>query len=100
MSNLKKLKPSLEATGDHTSFLEDIFGRIQKYATYIKNTLNPTGFDEIKHVDLLGDEHYNKVTCEFISTPHVHEKITVGGVRIANDDEIPKRNKTKNDGKS
>ncbi len=92
MSRKKKLRPDDNAQGDHTTFIEDIWGRIIRYATYLLNFRNPTGFDEIKRVDLLGDEHYNKVLGEFISTPHVHEKNCPGEVRHANKDEIPKRN--------
>ena len=95
MSRLNKLKPHLEAKGDHTSFIENILGYIIKYATYVVNKLNPTGFDEQKRVDLQGNTHFNKITKEIISTPHVHEKNIIGGVRKANTNEIPKRNKSK-----
>jgi hypothetical protein len=93
MGKLKKIKPDDQADGDHTSFIEDWIGRIIRYATYVKNKLNPKGFDEIKRVDLFGGVHYNKTTEEYIPTPHVHEKGIPGEVRNANDDEIPKRNK-------
>lgn len=93
MAKLNKLKPDNQAEDDHTTFLEDLIGRILKYATYMKNKLNPKGFDEIKRVDLYGGTHYNKVTEENIPTPHVHESNVPGEIRNANDNEIPRRNK-------
>ncbi len=100
MSRLNKLEPNSEAEGAYTSYIEDLWGYIVKYATYIVNKLNPTGFDEKKRVDLSGNEHFNKETKEFIKTPHVHEKESKGGIRKAKDEEIPKRSKNKKNGKS
>lgn len=93
---MEKIKPDENASGDHTTFLEDIFGFIFRYATYIRNLLNPSGFDEVKRVDLIGAEHFNKKDGEDIETPHVHGKDIPGGVRRATDDEIPNRNKRMN----
>ncbi|MCB1177394.1 MAG: hypothetical protein KDK36_07435 [Leptospiraceae bacterium] len=93
MPRINKLKPNPEAEGDHTSFIENFFGKIIRYATYIKNIFNPSGFDEIKRVDLIGQNHYNKATGDFVGTPHVHEKNIPGEIRKANEDEIPGRNK-------
>lgn len=97
MSRLNKLAPDKEAIGNHTSFIENIKGQILKYATYIRNFLNPTGFDEEKRVDLSGNSHFNKTTGEIIDTPHVHEKGVLGEVRKANKNEIPLRAKKKED---
>ncbi|MCP5503101.1 MAG: hypothetical protein H7A25_24595 [Leptospiraceae bacterium] len=96
MSKLNKLKPDPNAEGNHTTFIEDIYGYILKYATYIRNILNPTGYDEVKRVDLFGDEHFNKKINEMIDTPHVHEKGIPGNIRKANEEEIPKRNRREN----
>jgi hypothetical protein len=93
MAKINRIKPDNQAEGDHTTFLEDFIGRIIKYATYLKNKLNPNGFEEIKRVDLYGGSHYNKVTEEKIPTPHVHEDSAIGEIRNANDNEIPRRNK-------
>lgn len=95
MSRLTKLKPDPQAEGDHTTFLENIWGQIVKYATYVRNFLNPTGFDEVKRVDMEGKGHRNKVRGVDVSAPHVHDKETSGGVREAEDDEIPKRSPQK-----
>lgn len=93
MAKVNKIKPNPEAEGDHRTFLEDFIGRILKYATYMINKLNPLGFDEIKRVDLYGGKHFNKVTGESISTPHVHDNTVPGGIRNADGDEIPRRNR-------
>jgi len=99
MSQRNKLKPDEEASGDHTTFLEDVWGRIIRYATYIQSWLNPTGFDEVKRVDLEGKPHINKTTGETISTPHVHEKASTE-VRKALENEIPKSLKKNDNDKS
>lgn len=95
MAKLNRLKPDNDASGNHTTFLEDAAGFIAKYATWIVNLLNPTKFDESKRVDLEGDEHFNKITGKYIDTPHVHDKNTPGNIRNAETDEIPKRIKNR-----
>lgn len=99
MSRLTKLKPDPQANGDHTTYLENIWGQIVKYATYVRNFLNPTGFDEVKRVDMEGKGHRNKVRGVDVASPHVHDKETPGGVREAEDHEVPKRSPQK-DGKT
>lgn len=79
------LKPSQEATGDHSTFRTGSDGKITNTATYKVNTKNPTGFDEVKRVDIKGGSHKNKEGIE-ISTPHVHEG---KNVRPARNDELP-----------
>lgn len=81
------LKPSPEATGDHSSFRRDSNGKITNITTYKVNDKNPTGFDEVKRIDITGSSHQNGNGKE-IPTPHVHEGKTV---RPANPDELPKR---------
>lgn len=77
------LKPSSEATGDHFSFRRGI----SNTATYKVNDKNPTGFDEVKRVDVEGGSHQNRSGVE-VPTPHVHEG---KNVRPALPDELPRR---------
>ena len=78
-----KLKPSSEATGDHRSFKTDGKGKITNTATYKQNPKNPSGFDEVKRVDVTGKKHNG------VNTPHVHEPKQ--RVRPAKPDELPKQ---------
>ena len=85
------LKPAEDALGDHSSFRKDKEGNISNYTTYKNNPQNPTGFDEVKRVDMKGQSHKDKQGKD-IPTPHVHEKVNnVKTVRIATEDELPKR---------
>lgn len=78
-----KLKPNSEATGDHSSFKTDGKGKITNTATYKQNPKNPSGFDEVKRVDVTGKKHNG------VNTPHVHEPKQ--RVRPAKPDELPKQ---------
>ena len=78
-----KLKPSSEATGDHSSFKTDGSGKTTNTATYKQNSKNPSGFDEVKRVDVTGKAHNG------VNTPHVHEPKQQ--VRPARPDELPKQ---------
>ncbi len=89
---MNQLEPDENAVADHTTFAENNVSIITKYATWIKNLLNPSGFELYKRFDMFGRKHYNKRTQEFIETPHVHTKEASGGVRKAEEEEIPKRN--------
>ena len=82
-SKASKLKPSSEATGDHSSFKTDGKGKITNTATYKQNPKNPSGFDEVKRVDVTGKKHNG------VNTPHVHEPKQ--RVRPAKPDELPKQ---------
>ena len=93
MSRQKKLRPDENALGNHTVFIETLFGKILKYATYILSRFNPSGCDEIKRVDLFGEEHYNKNYWRIHPNSSFTEKGIQGGVRNAVEDEIPGRNK-------
>jgi RHS repeat-associated protein len=53
-------KPDPQATGDHT--VSDANGS----TTYVKNDRNPSGFQEVKRVDVVGSDHGG------VPTPHVH----------------------------
>ena len=78
-----KLKPSSEATGDHSSFKTDGSGKITNTATYKQNPKNPSGFDEAKRVDVTGKADNG------VKTPHVHEPKQK--VRPARPDELPRQ---------
>jgi hypothetical protein len=91
MGSPRKLTPDPTASGNHTTFMENLLGMITKYATWVVNAMNPSGFDEQKRVDLDGDEHFNKATGKYIHSPHVHDRDTPGRIREASLDEIPKR---------
>ena len=78
-----KLKPSSEATGDHSSFKTDGSGKTTNTATYKQNPKNPSGFDEVKRVDVTGKAHNG------VNTPHVHEPKQQ--VRPARHDELPRQ---------
>ena len=83
-----KLAPDKDAGGDHSAFKTDKDGKTTGTATYEKNPQNPSGFDEVKRVDVTGKPHYDKKTGKEIPTPHVKEG---RDVRPARKDEIPKQ---------
>jgi RHS repeat-associated protein len=76
-------KPDPQATGDHT--VSDANGS----TTYVKNDRNPTGFQEVKRVDVVGSDHGG------VPTPHVH----IPGQKLptpATPQDIPKVDLSKN----
>lgn len=77
------LKPDSNAGGDHSTFKTDKDGKITNTATYKANSQNPTGFDEIKRVDVKGSSHAG------VPTPHVHEPKKP--VRPAKPEELPRQ---------
>jgi RHS repeat-associated protein len=81
--------PGESAAGAHTSFKMNKDGNISNYVEYKTNNQNPTGFDEVKRVDLTGKPHVNKQTKTSIPTPHVNGKDIPGGVRPALPEELP-----------
>ena len=85
------LKPESSAKGDHTTFKRDVkTGKVTHYATYKKNPLNPSGFDEVLRFDGVGGAHVNKLTLADIPTPHIHGKTIPGGVGIPEIWQLPK----------
>ena len=55
-----KLKPASVADGPHTTFKRDPqTGQVTSHAEWISNPKNPSGFDQVKRVDLKGDSHFN-----------------------------------------
>ena len=85
------LRPHPDATGPHSSFKVNSKGQVTGYETYRfqTNPRNPRPWEPVKRVDLIGDEHYNKVLRKDIFAPHVHDPNTPGGLRPALPDEIP-----------
>jgi RHS repeat-associated protein len=87
-----RLQPDSDAAGDHSTYRRDPnTGEITHYTTYKTNPQNPTGFDEVTRYDGVGEAHYNKVTHEYVPTPHVQGKTISGGVRAAHPEEIPRK---------
>jgi len=87
------MQPTPDAAGPHSVWKKDNKSKTTNYATYSSNPKNPTGFDEVKRVDLVGKPHHNKLTEKSVQTPHVQGKQVPGGVRPATVDEIPKKYK-------
>lgn len=85
------LQPDPNAVGAHSTFRRDAEGRVKHHAEWTQNPQNPSGFDQSKRVDMVGDKHKNKATREWIQTPHVHDKTVPGGIRAARPDEVPAR---------
>ncbi|MFO0509281.1 MAG: polymorphic toxin type 24 domain-containing protein [Gammaproteobacteria bacterium] len=84
-----RLKPVAAAEGSHSTFKRGKDGNISNYAEYRPNPRNPSGFDEVKRVDLEGSPHTNP-DGTIIQTPHVKERgEREKGVRPARQDEIP-----------
>ena len=87
-----KLKPNIDAKGDHTTFKRNPeTGEVTNYEIWKANPQNPkTGSDSQKRYDGTGKPHFNKVTKETL-IPHVHDKTAPGGVRGPIPWEIPIR---------
>ena len=86
-----KIKPDITANGPHSVYKRDLnTGQITNYKTYELNPHNPSGFQEIKGYDGVGESHFNKILQDYVHTPHVHDNTAVGGVRVAEPWEIPK----------
>jgi hypothetical protein len=82
-------KPDPNAAGDHSTFRTDPkTGKITNTATYKQNSRNPSGFEEVKRVDVKGESHKNRAGKD-VPTPHVHEKKKE--IRPARPDEIPRQ---------
>jgi hypothetical protein len=75
------------AVGPHTTFKLGINGKVSNYATYVPNFKNPTGFQEVKRVDLIGKAHRNPDGV-IVPAPHVREA-GAKGVRPARVEEQP-----------
>ncbi len=84
-----RLLPDFTATGDHCKSKRDFYGQVVKYSIFVRNDLNPTGFDEVFLYHSMGRKHYDKSTGEDVDTPHVHYDIKLKKVRKPTKDEIP-----------
>ncbi|MDY6833478.1 MAG: RHS repeat-associated core domain-containing protein [Chloroflexota bacterium] len=77
-----RLSPDPSAKGPHTTFEWDQnTGRVTSYAEWTPNPQNPSGFDLVNRVDIQGKADFNKVTGEYVPTPHAHDPTAPGGVR-------------------
>ncbi|HEX7297382.1 MAG TPA: RHS repeat-associated core domain-containing protein [Solirubrobacteraceae bacterium] len=77
--------------GAFTTFERDASGRVKKYTTYARSDpRDPVPFRPVKRFDRDGKPHFNKVTGEYVPTPHVHDPTAPGGVRPPRPDEIPR----------
>ena len=81
------LRPDASAAGAHTVVKKGADGTVSNYATYMPNKNNPTGFQEVKRVDVKGKRHTNPDGTQ-VPTPHVKES-GKKGVRPANKEELP-----------
>jgi hypothetical protein len=82
-----KLGPIPDAVGAHTTFKRGGDGKISNYATYEPNPRSPSGFQEVKRVDITGRPHTNPDRT-IVPTPHVKE-VGQRGVRPAKPEELP-----------
>jgi RHS repeat-associated protein len=85
-----KVKPHPDATGPHTTWKTDRDGRITRHESWEPNSKNPTGWDSKQSTDIVGRSHRNSTTGDAIPTPHTQGKGIEGGVRPAEQWEIPK----------
>ncbi|KLU63529.1 tRNA(Glu)-specific nuclease WapA precursor [Peptococcaceae bacterium CEB3] len=85
-----KLGTDTDAIGPHSTFKRDPnTGEITNYRTWESNPRNPSGYDEVFGYDGIGRQEFNKVTREWVETPHSHDPETPGGVRPALPEEMP-----------
>ncbi len=89
-----RLQPHPGAKGDHSVFKVDHgSGSVSKYATYRlqTNQRNPSNWELMKRYDsnISSHTHFNKVTKEWVRTPHVHDPSVTGGIRPPHEWEIP-----------
>ncbi|WP_414538761.1 RHS repeat-associated core domain-containing protein [Stenotrophomonas forensis] len=88
--NTNKLQSDSNAQGAHSVLKRGADGNISNTATYQPNSNNPSGFQEVKRVDVTGKAHTNP-DGSVVATPHVKEA-GQKGVRPALPEELPKRN--------
>ncbi len=79
--------PDPRATGAHTTFRRDpLTQRVTHYETFRPqtNAFNPNPWESMKRYDgnlYHPHEHYNKVTQQYIATPHIHDSFILGEIR-------------------
>jgi RHS repeat-associated protein len=81
------LKPDPAAGGAHSTVKRGPDGATSNYGTYEPNPKNPSGFQEVKRVDVTGRPHRNP-DGTIVPTPHVKEA-GAKGVRPATPEELP-----------
>jgi RHS repeat-associated protein len=79
-----KRKPDPDATGDHSTIDQN------GATTFEKNDKNPTGWQEVEHIDTKGSPHVNKQTGQSIPVPHRQGKKIPGGVEPVDPNKAPK----------
>jgi RHS repeat-associated protein len=90
--NCGRLSPDPLAEGPHSTFSRDpVTDEITHYATWEANPYPdyPSEWVRSGHYDGIGRAHFNKVTGEYVPTPHVQGPGVPGGVRPALPWEIP-----------
>ncbi|WP_438290798.1 RHS repeat-associated core domain-containing protein [Streptomyces sp. HUAS TT7] len=70
----KNLRPDPNAEGPHVTFRRNASGQVTNYAEWAKqsNPRNPAPWEMLKRVDMQGAAHYDRVTGDYIPTPHVN----------------------------
>jgi RHS repeat-associated protein len=89
----KILKANSEASGPHSVFkVNPQTGKVSSYETFKPQTnpQNSNPWESVKRVDVEGRPHFNKVTQEYVPTPHVQSRKIPGGVRPATPRQIPR----------
>ncbi|MDP1834610.1 MAG: RHS repeat-associated core domain-containing protein [Chlamydiales bacterium] len=95
VSGTTRMRPDPKATGAHSVWRRNgSTGEITKYEEWMPQTnpQNPNAWQSVKRYDggPHGEGHFNKATQEYVLEPHVHDPCTPGGVRAAEQWEIPK----------
>ena len=87
----RKLVADTAARGAHSVFKTDLAGRVVKYETFRPHTnpRSPIAWESVLRFDLLGPPHFNKYLQKYLPTPHIHDRMAPGGVRLPLPSEIP-----------
>ena len=83
-----KLLPDPDAAGPHSTFKRGADGKVSNHAEWTPNPRNPSGFDEVKRVDVTGRPHRNP-DGTIVPTPHTKVR-GQRGVRPSTPDELPR----------
>ena len=95
-SSRNRFIPDSVATGSHSVFRRDpVTGRVTHYETFRPqtNSFDPKPWESVIRFDYSGREgvsHFNKVLDNWVYEPHVHDPLSLGGIRPAEACEIPK----------
>lgn len=93
-----KAVDSEDAVARHTVMKINNKGEITNYQTFElnDNPRNPNKWVKGKRTDLVEASEFNKVTKEWVATPHTHDDSVDGGIRPAHDEEIPNKKNSEN----